>query len=48
VDGPHYCIAFLDHLFFWNTVFAVGSVMVDLHGAISGYIVLPIALGYWF
>ena len=31
--------------FFWNTVFAVGSVMVDLHGAISGYIVLPIALG---
>ena len=31
--------------FFWNTVFAVGSVMADLHGAITGYIVLPITLG---
>ena len=31
--------------FFWNTVFAVGSVMADLHGAITGYIALPIALG---
>ena len=31
--------------FFWNTIFAVGSVVTDLHGAITAYVILPIVLG---
>ena len=31
--------------FFWDTVYAVGSIMTDLHGAITTDIIIPIALG---
>ena len=31
--------------FFWNTIFTVGSVVTDLHGAITAYVILPIVLG---
>ena len=31
--------------FFWNTIFVVGSVVTDLHGAITADLILPVALG---
>ena len=31
--------------FFWNTVYAVGSIVTDLRGAITTDIIIPIALG---
>ena len=38
-------LLFTINFFFWNTFFAVGSVVVDLHGEITPVIIVPIAMG---
>jgi hypothetical protein len=38
-------LLFTINFLFWNTFFAIGSAVVDLHGAITPIIILPLALG---
>jgi hypothetical protein len=38
-------LLFTINFLFWNTFFAIGSAVVDLHGAITPVIILPVALG---